>query len=257
MPQRQPPRAPRPRPANRPKSAMVLAAGLGERMRPLTLEKPKPLLEVGGKTLIDWTLDRFAAAGVTDIVVNSHYKAEMLERHLEGRSDLTIQISREAERLETGGGVVRALPQLGTAPFYVANSDSVWLDGPTPALDRLAARWDPDQMDVLLLLMSAPRSEMYDGPGDFMMDAAGRLTFRPERRIAPYVYAGLHIAAPRLFEGAPQGSFRLTDLWRRAEAAGRLFGLVHDGAWFHVGTPDALHAADLQLDARNARWLES
>ncbi len=256
MPQRQAPRLPRPRPANRPKAAMVLAAGLGERMRPLTLEKPKPLLEVGGKTLIDWTLDRFAAAGVTDIVVNSHYKAEMLEQHLQHRTDLEIRISREAERLETGGGVARALPHFGGEPFYVANSDSVWLDGPTPTLDRLASRWDPGQMDALLLLMSAPRSELYEGPGDFMMDAEGRLKFRPERRIAPYVYAGLHITASHLFEGAPQGSFRLTELWRRAESEGRLFGLVHDGAWFHVGTPDALHAVDSQLDARNARWLE-
>jgi MurNAc alpha-1-phosphate uridylyltransferase len=244
------------RPEGAPTAAMVLAAGLGERMRPLTLAMPKPLLEVGGKSLIDWTLDRFAAAGVTDIVVNSHYKAEMLERHLDSRTDLAITISREAERLETGGGVAKALPHFGGAPFYVANSDSVWLDGPTPALDRLAAAWDPERMDALLLLMSAPRSELYEGPGDFMMDAAGHLTFRPERRVAPYVFAGLHICAPRLFDGAPDGSFRLTRLWRQAEAEGRLFGLVHDGAWFHVGTPDALDAADGQLDPRNARWLE-
>jgi MurNAc alpha-1-phosphate uridylyltransferase len=235
---------------------MVLAAGLGERMRPLTLDTPKPLLEVGGRALIDWTLDRFAAAGLSRIVVNTHYKAGMMERHLGGRADLDITISHEAERLETGGGVARALPLLGDAPFYVANSDSVWLDGPTPALDRLAALWDPDRMDALLLVMSAPRSELYEGPGDFMMDAAGRLTFRPERRIAPYVYCGLHITHPRLFAGAPEGSFRLTRLWRAAETAGRLFGLAHDGAWFHVGTPDALAFADSHLDPRNARWLE-
>jgi MurNAc alpha-1-phosphate uridylyltransferase len=241
---------------NRPKTAMVLAAGLGERMRPLTLDRPKPLLEVGGKTLIDWTLDRFAAGGITDIVVNSHYKAEMLEQHLQTRDDLKIRISREAERLETGGGIANALPQLGDAPFYVANSDSIWLDGPTPALDRLARTWDPARMDALLLLMSAPRSDDYEGPGDFLMDPDGRLTFRPERRITPYVYTGLHICAPVLFADAPSGSFRLTELWRRAEAQGRLFGVVHDGAWFHVGTPGALEAADGQLDARNARWLE-
>jgi MurNAc alpha-1-phosphate uridylyltransferase len=235
---------------------MVLAAGLGERMRPLTLDSPKPLLMAGGRALIDWTLDRFAAAGIANIVVNAHYKADQIERHVQGRTDLAIQISHEAERLETGGGVTRALPLLGDAPFYVANSDSVWLDGPTPAMDRLAAVWDGDRMDALLLLMTAPRSEMYEGAGDFMMDAAGRLTFRPERRIAPYVYTGLHIAAPGLFADAPEGSFRLTKLWRKAEAAGRLFGLVHDGAWFHVGTPDALADADSQLDPRNARWLE-
>jgi MurNAc alpha-1-phosphate uridylyltransferase len=235
---------------------MVLAAGLGERMRPLTLDRPKPLLQVGGKALIDWTLDRFVAAGIAEIVVNSHYKAEMLEAHLAGRTDLSIKISRETERLETGGGVARALPHFHDAPFYVANADSVWLDGPTPALHRLARAWNSERMDALLLLMSAPRSDSYDGWGDFMMDPAGRLTFRPERRVAPYVYAGLHICAPRLFVGAPEGSFPLPKLWRRAEAEGRLYGLVHDGAWFHVGTPEALEAADGQLDARNARWLE-
>jgi MurNAc alpha-1-phosphate uridylyltransferase len=242
--------------SNRPKAAMVLAAGLGERMRPLTLDKPKPLLEVGGRALIDWTLDRFIASGISSIVVNTHYKAEMLERHLARRGDLDIRISHEPERLETGGGVARALQHFDSAPFYVANADSVWLDGPTRAVDRLGAAWRPELMDVLLLLMAAPRSDYYDGPGDFMMDPLGRLTFRPERRIAPYVYAGLHIAAPRLFDGAPEGSFRLTELWRKAEAEGRLFGLVHDGAWFHVGTPDALADADSQLDPRNARWLE-
>jgi N-acetyl-alpha-D-muramate 1-phosphate uridylyltransferase len=237
-------------------TAMVLAAGLGERMRPLTLETPKPLLRVGGKALIDWTLDRFADAGVVNVVVNTHYKAEMLETYLKGRSDLAIKISHETERLETGGGVTEALPLLGDAPFYVANSDSVWLDGPTPALDRMAAAWDPDRMDVLLMLMSAPRAEYYDGAGDFLMDPVGRLGFRPDRRVVPYVYAGLHIATSKLFDGAPEGSFRLTRLWRQAEARGRLFGVVHDGAWFHVGTPDALAAADGQLEARNARWLE-
>src|SRR5271163_1406745 len=169
---------------NRPKTAMVLAAGLGERMRPLTLDRPKPLLEVGGKTLIDWTLDRFAAGGITDIVVNAHYKAEMLERHLQTRDDLKIRISREAERLETGGGIANALSLLGDAPFYVANSDSIWLDGPTPALDRLARTWDPARMDALLLLMSAPRSDDYEGPGDFLMDPDGRLTFRIHQEIA-------------------------------------------------------------------------
>ena len=225
-------------------------------MRPLTLDRPKPLLEVGGKALIDWTLDRFAAAGIANIVVNLHYKAEMLERHLARRKDLSIKLSHEPERLETGGGVVRALPLLGTKPFFVANSDSIWLDGPRPAVDRLASLWDDSKMDALLLLMTVPRSDQYDGAGDFMMDPDGRLKFRPERLIAPHVYTGLHIASPRLFDGAPSGSFRLTDLWRRAAAAGRLFGLVHDGAWFHVGTPEALAAADEKLDSRNARWLE-
>ncbi len=240
-----------------PQTAMVLAAGLGERMRPLTLDRPKPLLEVAGRALIDWTLDRFAAAGVRRIVVNAHYKADQVRAHLAGRRDLDIRISDEPERLETGGGVARALPLLGDGPFFVANSDSIWLDGPTSALGRLARSWDPDRMDALLLLMAAPRSDLYVGPGDFMMDAAGRLAFRPERRIAPYVYAGLHITHPRFFGDAPAGPFGLTRLWRRAEAEGRLFGLVHDGVWFHVGTPDALAAAAGRLDARRARWLET
>jgi len=237
----------------KPTAARVLAAGLGERMRPLTLERPKPLLTVGGKALIDWTLDRMEAAGIGRIVVNLHYKGEMLEKHLAGRG---IQLSHELERLETGGGVAKALPLLGDQPFYVANSDTIWLDGPTPALDRLAAIWDAERMDALLLLMSAPRADDYDGAGDFLMDPAGRLTKRPERMIAPYVYAGLQIASPRLFRDRPEGSFGFMRLWLRAQEEGRLFGLVHDGAWFHVGTPDTLAATDYQLDPRNARWLE-
>ncbi len=237
-------------------AAIVLAAGLGERMRPLTLDRPKPLLKVGGKALIDWTLDRFVAAGIKRIVVNAHYKAEMLERHLAGRTDIDIAISHEADRLETGGGVTQALSLLGDAPFFVANSDSVWLDGPTPAIERLTRAWNPARMDALLLLMSAPRSDDYDGPGDFTMDPEGRLKARVERHVAPYVYAGLHITSPRLFDGAPEGSFRLTRLWRQSEAEGRLFGLIHDGLWFHVGTPDALQSTDSQLAMHNVRWLD-
>jgi MurNAc alpha-1-phosphate uridylyltransferase len=242
--------------AFRPDSAMILAAGLGERMRPLTLERPKPLLEVGGRPLIDWTLARLAAFGPVRTVVNLHYKGEMIERHLTASGRSGIVFSHEPERLETGGGLVRALSLLGAKPFFVANADTIWLDGPRPALGRLAAAWDDDRMDVLLLLMSVPRTEQYDGPGDYLMDPLGRLTARPERRIAPYVYAGLHIVHPRLFADAPAGAFRVTTLWRRAEAQGRLYGLLHDGAWFHVGTPEALAEADDRLDPRNARWLE-
>ena len=239
-----------------PAAAMILAAGLGERMRPFTLDRPKPLLPVGGRALIDWTLDRFAAFGIGNIVINLHYKAEMLERHLAGRGDLPIRLSREPERLETAGGVANALPLLGDRPFYVANADTIWLDGPTPALDRLSVTWDEERMDALLLLMAVPRADSYEGAGDFMMDAAGRLTKRPERRIAPYVYAGLQIVSPRLFRDRPQGAFGFMKLWLRAQEEGRLFGLVHDGAWFHVGTPEALAATGEQLDPRNARWLE-
>ena len=237
-------------------AAMVLAAGLGERMRPLTLERPKPLLSAGGRTLIDWTLDRFARFGIRRIVVNLHYKPEMLERHLAKRTDLDIALSREDERLETGGGVAKALPLLGDRPFFVANADTIWLDGPVPALKRLAVTWDAEKMDALLLMMAVPRADGYEGPGDFTMDAAGHVAKRLERRIAPYVYAGLQLVSPRLFRAAPTGPFSIMKLWMRAQEEGRLFGLVHDGAWFHVGTPDTLVAADFQLDPRNARWLE-
>ena len=240
----------------RPQAAMVLAAGIGERMRPLTLTKPKPLLEVGGRTLIDWTLDRFAAHAIDRVVVNLHYKAEMLEQHLRQRQDLKIVLSHEPERLETGGGIVRALPHLGDKPFFVANADSIWLDGPTPALSRLAANWDGDRMDALMLLITVPRSNEYDGMGDFTMDPSGRLKFRMDRLVAPYVYAGLHLTSPHLFDAVAEGHFGLTKLWRKSAERGRLYGLVHDGAWFHVGTPEALVAADSQLDPRNARWLE-
>ena len=240
----------------KPETAMVLAAGLGERMRPLTLERPKPLIEVAGRTILDRALDALAAAGVPRAVVNLHYLGEMIDRHLASRTKPHVEFSREELRLETGGGIKQALPLLGADPFYVINADTVWLDGPTPTLTRLAARWDESEMDVLLLLHSVPKASGYHGRGDFLMDPLGRLKRRPPHQIAPYVYTGLHIASPRLFDGAPGGSYSLNRLWDRAEAAGRLYGLLHDGAWFHVGTPDALADVNRQLDERRARWFE-
>lgn len=241
-----------------PKFAMVLAAGLGERMRPATLTTPKPLLEVGGKKLIDWSLDRLRDQRVDRIVVNTHWLPDQIEAHLAGEP--LIEISHEPTRLETGGGLVRALPRLtggdgGDKPFIVLNSDTIVLDGPTPFLQRMAAAWDDDRMDALLLVIAAPRTHAQIGKGDVTMDPQGRLSFREEQRVAPFVCAGAYLYHPRLFEGAREEPFSVVKLWRRAAMAGRLYGLVHDGAWFTVGTQDELDAAESLLARGGARWL--
>jgi MurNAc alpha-1-phosphate uridylyltransferase len=223
---------------------MVLAAGRGERMRPLTDHTPKPMIEVEGQPIIDRILDRLAEAGVEDVVVNLHHMGDVLERHLEGRVAPRLAFSREAERLETGGGVRKALPLLGPDPFFVLNGDVVWLDGKTPALARLAAAWDDRTMDALLLVQPTVRAGGYDGPGDFALCPLGRLRRRRDLEIVPYVFAGVQILHPRLFAGAPDGRFSLNLLYDRAERAERLAGLRHDGAWFHVGTPEQLAAAN-------------
>jgi MurNAc alpha-1-phosphate uridylyltransferase len=224
---------------------MVLAAGRGERMRPLTDSRPKPMIEVKGRPMIDQLLDRLAEAGVEEAVVNLHHLGGLLRRHLEARKGSPrIRFSEEESLLDTGGGVARALPLLGEAPFFVANGDVVWLD----------AAWDPEAMDVLLLLQPGSGAFGYDGPGDFRMDPQGRLTRRSERKLAPFVYAGLHILHPRLLEGAPNGAFSLNLLWDRAAAAGRLFGLRHEGAWYHVGTPAALQAVERELTLELGGW---
>ncbi|MFT5485521.1 MAG: MurNAc alpha-1-phosphate uridylyltransferase [Paracoccaceae bacterium] len=230
-----------------PACAMVLAAGLGLRMRPLTQNVPKPLLEVGGATMLDHALDRLEDAGVSDVVVNTHWLPEKIEAHLERRATPSIVISREDELLETGGGIAKALPHLGDAPFYAANADIVWRDGPTQALHRLAAAWNDGEMDALLLLASTVRSTGYDGHGDFLMDPVGLLERRPERVIAPYVFTGVQILHPRLFADAPEGAFSMNVLYDRALEAGRLFGIVHDGDWYHVGTPPAIEEADAEI----------
>jgi len=231
-----------------PQNAMVLAAGHGMRMRPLTLERPKPLLELGGKTLLDHALDRLASAGVTLAVVNAHYLAGMVTAHLNARSrPPATRLLLEPEALETGGGVRNALPVLGRDRFYVVNADIYWTDGAEPALLRLTRAWDGDRMDALLLLVPVAQAIGYEGVGDYDIDAGGRLRRRHDRPQATYVFAGVHLADPRLFREAPAGAFSSTVLWDRAERQGRLFGLVHDGDWYHIGTPQALAAANQRL----------
>ncbi len=228
-----------------PKTAMVLAAGFGERMRPLTATMPKPLVKVAGRALLDYVLDKLAQAGVTTTVVNVHYLAGQIEKHVAGRNKPRIVISDEREALlDTGGGIVKALPLLGNAPFFLVNSDSIWLDGVNENLGRLAAAFDPARMDALLLLAPAATSIGYSGRGDFAMAPDGRLRARTEREVTPFVYAGAAILSPRLFEGAPQGKFSLTRLFDRATEAERQFGLRLDGLWMHVGTPDAITLAE-------------
>jgi MurNAc alpha-1-phosphate uridylyltransferase len=229
---------------------MVLAAGLGTRMRPLTDTMPKPLVAVAGRALIDHVLDRLAEANVERAVVNVHHFAEQLQRHLKKRARPKIVISDERGLLlGTGGGVVKALPELGDTPFFHINSDTLWIDGVTPNLARLAAAFDPASMDALLLLAPTTNSIGYSGRGDFTMAADGRLQKRDERAVAPFVYAGAAILSPSLFVDAPAGEFPLTQLFDRAILAGRLFGLRLEGLWMHVGTPDAIAAAEAAIKA--------
>lgn len=233
-----------------PTSAMVLAAGLGVRMRPLTDRMPKPMVQVAGKPLIDHVLDRLAAAGVARAVVNVHHLAAQIEQHLAARQKPAIAISDERGLLlGTGGGVVKALPLIGDAPFFHINSDTIWIDGPQPNLARLAGAFDPAAMDALLLLAPASGSIGYAGRGDYGMGADGRLRRRAEREVAPFVFAGAAILSPRLFAGAPKGEFALTDLFDRAGATGRLHGLRLEGLWMHVGAPDAIALAEQAIKA--------
>lgn len=233
--------------ASVPRRAMVLAAGMGMRMRPLTLTRPKPLVMVGGSTLLDHALDRLAAVGVERAVVNTHYLGDMIADHLAGRDQPAITLSPEEELLDTGGGVRQALPHLGDQPFYVVNADILWLDGPSPALARLAAAWNPAVMDALLLLMPIVAAVGYEGSGDYHLDADGVARYRDADEPAPFVYAGVQIIKPELYADAPGGPFSNLALWRKAEAAGRLHGLRHDGVWFHVGTPEAVRDVNAQL----------
>lgn len=229
-----------------PQSAMVLAAGLGTRMRPITDRLPKPLVVLGGKALLDHALDRLVAAGVPRAVVNVHYKAEMIARHLEGRREPAIALSVEDELLETGGGILKALPLLDEV-FYVVNSDVFWLDGKVPALRRLADAWDGERLDALLLLQRTTTALGYEGVGDFIVDPLGGVRRRREREVAPHLFAGVQIAHRRLFAGEKPGKFSLNRLWDRALGAGRLAAIVHDGEWYHVGTPEALALAETRL----------
>jgi MurNAc alpha-1-phosphate uridylyltransferase len=232
---------------------MVLAAGLGARMRPVTDQVPKPLVTVGGRALIDRVLDRLAAAGVDLAVVNVHHFADQIEQHLAARRDPRIAISDEREQLlDTGGGVVKALEVLDGAPFFHMNSDTIWIEGVRPNLDRLAAAFDPSRMDGLLLLAPTATSIGYEGRGDFALASDGRVRRRAEREILPFVYAGAAMFQPSMFAGAPPGPFSLTALFDRAAAAGRLHGLRLEGVWMHVGTPEAIAQAEAAILASAA-----
>jgi MurNAc alpha-1-phosphate uridylyltransferase len=238
-----------------PERAMVLAAGLGKRMRPLTDMRPKALVEVMGRALIDHALDRLAALGVAATVVNIHHFAQALEAHLTLRKTPGVIISDERrELLDTGGGIVQALPLLGTAPFLLVNSDSLWIEGANSNLERLARHFDPVRMDALLMLAPAGDSIGYDGRGDYNLAADGRLQRRASAENAPFVYAGGAMIAPALFAGAPENAFPLSLLFDRAEQRGRLFGLTLQGTFLHVGTPAAIalaeHAIRRQSEAR-------
>ncbi len=233
--------------AAKPTHAMVLTAGLGLRMRPLTETKPKPLIEVADATMLDRALDRLVAAGVETAVINTHWLPEQVEAAAARRKAPAIEISREDVLLETGGGIAKALPKLGAEAFYAINADIVWRDGAIPALDRLAAAWRDDEMDGLLLLQSTVRATGYSGDGDFLMDPMGRIARRPERVIAPFVFTGIQILHPRLFKGAAVEPFSLNRLYDAAIERERLFGVAHDGDWFHVGTPDAIAEAEAEI----------
>ncbi len=233
-----------------PKRAMILAAGYGKRLRPVTLKTPKALIKVGGRTLIDRTVDRLDEAGVETIVVNLHHLGHLVEQHLRSRKGPKFEFSHEDTLLETGGGVLKALPLLGDEPFLVVNADVMWLNGPTSILERMAEIWDETKMDGLLLLHPTVDAYGYAGMGDFCIDVEGKLQQRPERELSPYLFTGIQILHPRLFEGAPEGKFRLRFLYDRAIENERLFGIVHDGEWFHVGTSEGMADAESYLRER-------
>ena len=228
--------------------AMILAAGLGTRMRPLTNDRPKPLVEVRGKALIDHAIDRLVHAGVKLIVVNVHYRADMLKAHLAGRRDVEIRISDETDGLlDSGGGIANVLPFFEGEPFFTHNSDSIWLEGTGHALDRLAARWNEEEMDALMMLAPTVNTVCYDGRGDFTMDADGRMARIEEYRIAPFVWSGVQIVHPRLFENLPGRKFSINLLWDRAIEQRRLFGQRLDGVWMHIDRPEAIREAEAYL----------
>ena len=234
-----------------PRSAMVLAAGLGTRLRPITDTIPKPLVEINGRSLIDHALDRLALAGVERVVVNIHYKAAMIAAHLARRDSPRIQLSNETELLDTGGGVARALPLLGEA-FFAVNSDVFWLDGEAPALLRLAAAFNPAATDAVLLLQRTATAVGYDGNGDYFLDVSGNPRRRREGEVAPYLFTGIQLLRRQLFDEVPGPVFSLVRLYDRAEAAGRLAAIVHDGEWCHVGTPEGLALTRERLASRRA-----
>ena len=234
----------------KPSKAMVLAAGLGLRMRPLTDTMPKPLVSVGGRALLDHVLDKLGEAGVRDAIVNVHYLPDQIIHHTATRDAPRVTISDERDAvLGTGGAVVRALPLLGDAPFFHLNADTMWIDGVRSNLTRLAEAFDPQRMDILLLLAPTASSIGYAGAGDYAMMADGTLRRRKENQVVPFVYAGVAILSPRLFADAPRGAFSLTEIFDRANEQDRLFGLRMDGVWMHVGTPEAIRDAEDALSS--------
>ncbi|NQV46958.1 MAG: nucleotidyltransferase family protein [Rhodospirillaceae bacterium] len=237
------------------KTAMVLAAGFGVRMKPLTDTRPKPLIQVLGRTLIDRTIDRLAEAGVERVVVNTHHLSEQIHDHLSKRDDLNIAFSPEDMILETGGGVAHALSMLGDDAFFVCNADSLWLNGSQDALKRLNRHWlcdgsGDDSMDGLLMVHSTVDAYGYGGLGDFGVDPLGLVSRRPENEVSAYLFTGVQILHPRLFKGAPEGAFSLNVLYDRAIEGDRLYAMVHDGEWFHVGTPEELAVAENYMTLR-------
>lgn len=228
--------------------AMVLAAGIGKRMRPLTATRPKPLVRVNGRALIDHSLDKLVEAGVSRAVVNVHYLPGQIEAHLAQRSAPATVISDEREALlETGGGMVKALPLIDADPFFCLNSDNVWLDGPQNVFAALSEAWDPAKMDALLLLVNHARAFNYNGRGDFHLDPMGRITRRKPGRVAPFIYTGIQIVSQRLLREAPEGAFSTGVLWDRAIAEGRLYGISHYGQWFEVGAPEMIAPTEAAL----------
>lgn len=223
---------------------MVMAAGYGTRLRPLTDTLPKALVPVLGVPMLDVVLNRLAAVGVKKAVINLHHLGEKIREHLRDRCDLEIVYSEERDILETGGGIVKALPQLGDRPFFAVNAKIIWLNGKIDALHRLAAAWDEARMDALLLLQPTVTAIGYEGKGDFIMDQEGRVRRRSAWQVAPFLYAGVQICHPRLFRDAPQGAFSTNLVWDRAIEEDRLFGIRHDGEWYHVSTPK--HLADVE-----------
>ncbi len=245
-----PPLAIRPHIAvNMPQSAMVLAAGLGKRMRPLTATRPKPLVEVAGRTLLDRALDRVEKAGIATAIVNAHYFADQIEAAVAARpGPLQIRVSDErGQLLETGGGVTKALPLIDADPFFVINADNMWIDGSADTLRLLAQRWDAKCMDALLLLVPLARAAGYDGRGDFHLDPVGAVSPRGEFRIAPFVFSGIQLISKRLFDGEAAEPFSMWRAWNKALASGRLYGAVHQGLWFHVGTPASIGETEVLL----------
>ena len=236
------------------KRGMVLAAGLGKRMRPITLNTPKPLIEVAGRNLLDRALDRMEEIAIEEVVVNIHYLGDRVARHLtKNRNNPKIIISDESkELLETGGGVKKALPHFKNEPFVVMNSDAMVLNGPEIALDRLAEQWDPKKMDALLLVSFTVDAYGYEGRGDFTLDPSGKVARRKEGEVAPYLFTGTQILHPKVFKGTPRGPFSLNTVYNRLIEQERLFAVVHDGEWFHVGTPDGLDQAEAFMGERYA-----